>query len=258
MTLNGIDLIDQGVMAGFFNSGGYVLDFTTAGFDDFTMGSVGIPLCATYGLSKGKSLAEFVRVGEKELVIKLMQDLIRYYEAHYAEQLLVEVEAFKLRKLKEVVGKYSSVLSGHVMTPAIKQVDYAYIKEMAERANRDVENGEFDSAITKARTLLEEVFCKVLEKRGVTPTDSGEIRNLYGQVKTLYKMHQNAEYDKRINGLLSGLEKILTAIAEMRNGASDSHGVGQRRLAIEKHHARLLVNSAQTMADFILAVSERK
>ena len=69
-------------------------------------------------------------------------------------------------------------------------------------------------------------------------------------------MHQSKDMDKRINGLLSGLEKILSAIAEMRNKGSDSHGVGAKRIKISDHHARLFVNSAMTMADFVLAVSE--
>ena len=71
-------------------------------------------------------------------------------------------------------------------------------------------------------------------------------------------MHQNKDMDKRINGLLSGLEKILSAIAEMRNIGSDSHGVGTKRIPIAEHHARLFVNSAMTMADFVLSVSEKQ
>lgn len=43
----------------------------------------------------------------------------------------------------------------------------------------------------------------------------------------------------------------------MRNKDSDSHGVGVNRINIAEHHARLFVNSAMTMADFILAVGER-
>lgn len=39
----------------------------------------------------------------------------------------------------------------------------------------------------------------------------------------LYNMHQDKNLDKRFNGLLSGLEKILTAISEMRNKDSDAH-----------------------------------
>ena len=53
------------------------------------------------------------------------------------------------------------------------------------------------------------------------------------------------------------LEKILSAIAEMRNKGSDSHGVGAKRINIAEHHARLYVNSAMTMADFVLAVSKK-
>lgn len=64
--------------------------------------------------------------------------------------------------------------------------------------------------------------------------------------------------DKRINTLLSGLEKIVSSIAEMRNKASDSHGVGANRITIADHHARLYVNSAMTMADFILSVADKK
>ena len=104
------------------------------------------------------------------------------------------------------------------------------------------------------RTLIEETFCYVIELQGEKPSDSGDIGKLYNQVKQLYHMHQDKTVDKRINMLLSGLEKILTAIAQMRNEGSDSHGVGQRRFNIAEHHARLFVNSAMTMSEFILSV----
>ena len=41
-------------------------------------------------------------------------------------------------------------------------------------------------------------------------------------------MHQDKDIDKRVDGLLSGLGKILSAIAEMRNKGSDSHSVGSQ------------------------------
>ena len=69
-------------------------------------------------------------------------------------------------------------------------------------------------------------------------------------------MHQDKNMDKRINGLLSGLEKILAAIAEMRNIGSDSHGLGAKRIKISEHHAKLFVNAPLVMADFILSVEE--
>lgn len=55
---------------------------------------------------------------------------------------------------------------------------------------KDVTDGNYDSAITKSRTLLEEVFCYVIEKKGEKPTESGDIGKLYNQVKLLYHMHK--------------------------------------------------------------------
>ena len=154
-----------------------------------------------------------------------------------------------------VVRKLGSTVS--VSVPSVKTINRRYITDLSDRAMKDVMDGNYDSAITKSRTLLEEVFCYVIEKKGNEPSESGDIGKLYNQVKQLYNMHQSKDIDKRINGLLSGLEKILSAIAEMRNKGSDSHGVGAKRINIADHHARLFVNSAMTMADFILAVSEK-
>ena len=163
-------------------------------------------------------------------------------------ELVQNGSSFMIREIGQTV---------EVAAPAVKTIDRIYIADISERAMKDIVDGNYDSAITKSRTLLEEVFCYVIEKRGEKPSESGDIGKLYNQVKPLYNMHQNKDMDKRINGLLSGLEKILSAIAEMRNKASDSHGVGAKRITIAEHHARLFVNSATTMADFILAVSDK-
>ena len=143
-----------------------------------------------------------------------------------------------------------------VQAPSIKQIDRNYIKSITERSLQDVDQKNYDSAITKSRTLLEETFCYVIEKMGETPVTSGQISDLYKQVKNLYSMHADGNTDRRINTLLSGLEKIVSAISEMRNKDSDAHGVGAQRVEIADHHARLFVNSALTMADFILSVEK--
>ena len=69
-------------------------------------------------------------------------------------------------------------------------------------------------------------------------------------------MHTDANTDRRINTLLSGLNNIVSSIAEMRNKDSDAHGVGANRISIKEHHARLFVNTSIAMADFILSVEK--
>lgn len=142
--------------------------------------------------------------------------------------------------------------------PTMKTINRDYIKELSERASNDIDKSDYDSAITKCRTLLEEVFCYVIELKNEKPSESGNINTLFNQVKELYNMHQSKDIDKRINMLLSGLEKILNAISDMRNKDSDAHGVGSKRINIQEHHARLFLNSAIAMSEFILAVANKQ
>lgn len=118
-----------------------------------------------------------------------------------------------------------------IQVPMIKTIDREYIKSISSRAMDDVEQHNFDSAITKSRTLLEEVFCYVIEKRKENPSENGDMIRLFKQVKSLYNMHTDQNTDRRINTLLSGLHSIVVAIAEMRNKDSDAHGVGANRIS---------------------------
>lgn len=138
--------------------------------------------------------------------------------------------------------------------PSVENIDYQYIKSISQRAYENIASHDYDSAITKSRTLLEEVFCYVIEKKKEIPLDKGDIKRLYKQVKDLYQMHINKQTDDRIKELLSGLEKILNSIGNMRNDASDSHGIGSKRINIDGKLARLYVNTSLTMSEYILEV----
>lgn len=185
-----------------------------------------------------------IQTAHKAIIQKMLEQInsILYFGGH---ELRIIGTVYQICNVGEDV---------RIIAPAVKTIDRAYIKSLAERANKDIDEGNFDSAITKARTILEETFCYVIEKKEQVPSDSGDIGKLYGQVKALYSMHANKDADKRINTLLSGLEKIISAITEMRNKDSDSHGVGSKRFRIADYHARLFVNAAIAMADFILSV----
>lgn len=247
-----MDSIERGHFLRLFIRAGYVLDFSTNDFDTFTMECIGIPLCQKYQLSKGKSLTAYCSEASDADITKLFSALLRHYEAFVMDK-------FGEEDYLPLYESCKRILSGVTLeTPAIMEVNRNYIKELSSRAMRDVDNGEYDSAITKSRTLVEEVFCYVIEQKGQSPSEKGDIKKLYKQVKDLYRMHANADVDKRINELLSGIEKIIDSISEMRNKHGDAHGVGQRRINIAAHHARLYINAAMTIADFILSVWENQ
>lgn len=71
-----------------FNREGYVLDFSTPKFNDFTRKSIGIALCEKYKISKGRSLNKFIKEGESRKVIKLLDELLEYYRVYNSNELI--------------------------------------------------------------------------------------------------------------------------------------------------------------------------
>ncbi len=149
------------------------------------------------------------------------------------------------------IGKTVSVSSTN-----IKLINVPYVRSLRERCEEDFLASNYDSVITKSRTLMEEVLIYVLEENKVVPSDKGDLNVLYNQVKTLYGMQQLPKYDKRINSMLGGLEKIVSAVCEMRNNDSDAHGAGSRRINIRDYEARLTMNSAITFCEYYLDIDK--
>ena len=196
-------------------------------------------------LSKLNTVSDIEKM-YKYIIQKVIDQInsILYFGGH---ELVIINNQFIVKNIDEKIN---------IDIPNINVVNRDYIKDLSERAMKDIDEGNLDSAITKSRTILEETFCYAIEIKGEEPSDNGDIGKLYKQVKDLYSMHANKDMDKRVNKLLSGLENIVQSIAEMRNNGSDSHGLGSKRVNIADYHARLAVNSSTTMAEFILSVSQ--
>ena len=193
---------------------------------------------------------------------------VSYYEVDEYYKIIVDTIIEKINNILHWSGYELLNINDHffvkkvdekiqIEMPTIKIIDRDYIKTLSEKALISINNNDFDSAITKGRTILEEVFCYVIEQKNEEPSDSGDITKLYAQVKRLYSMHQSNTIDKRINDLLSGLNKIIDSISQMRNDCSDSHGVGKKRINISDYHALLYVNTSIIVAEFILSVAKQ-
>jgi Zn-dependent M32 family carboxypeptidase len=108
--------------------------------------------------------------------------------------------------------------------------------------------------LTKCRTLIEEVLIFSLETKKQTAKNKGDYNKLYQQFKEIFNMKQLNEVDKRINNLLSGLEKIISSICDLRNINSDSHGAGKKRIKINEKEARLVVNSTVVFCTYVFDI----
>ncbi|MBR1785724.1 MAG: abortive infection family protein [Paludibacteraceae bacterium] len=136
-----------------------------------------------------------------------------------------------------------------------KMITYEYIAQLPERIKQDLENNDYDSVITKSRTLLEEVFIYIIEKTTHERYKSnGKLISIHSEVQDILGMKPNKDWDHRVSDLLNGFNKIISSISDMRNMNSDSHGVGSSRITIKNKEARLVANSAMSIAEYYLSV----
>lgn len=263
VVMSTLDYKDKAFLKDVFNQQGYVLDFSTTKFDRFTLESINDALCEKYHLSKGASLAMYIDEAPDYKVRKLILDLCEYYhynfiikESYIDGKTSLKEREYNLQKCKDIASSLSEHGYINVDSPITSSIDFKYISQMVKRAKKDISNKDYDSALTKSRTLLEEVFCYVIEEHKQEIVSRGNVSKLYAQVKTILNMHINKSADKRINDLLSGLNKVVESIGSMRSDAGDAHG--RKKYSIEEHHARLYVNSAMTFAEFVLSVHLNK
>lgn len=99
----------------FINTNGYVFNFTTKMFDSFTFQSIGIKLCERYGLSKGKSFELFVDEMSTGVIIKLLTDLLDYYDLNKDDFAPAYIKTELYATMRYLVDKY------HYYLPRVKE-----------------------------------------------------------------------------------------------------------------------------------------
>ena len=120
-----------------------------------------------------------------------------------------------------------------------------------------MKNEDYYSAITKSRTMLEEIFIYGIETNNLEVEAKGDILKLYNQFNGIYNLTSSSNLDVRVNDLVSSFNKIVDSVAKIRNLNSDSHSVGSRRIAIDYNIVILSVNFVITLSNFFLFLVEK-
>ncbi len=269
MTLSGLE---RGVFIKLFNRGGYVLDFSTAEFDAFTMESVGVALCEKYHLSKGRSLNAFIQEADDKLADKLLFDLLKYYEFSYGNfaRETVPDEFGKValdcgvdyssiyRKSKEIQKRHSSPLTdfSNVLASNIKEafsseyIDWQMQIMMAMQSENPTE------AIGKAKEIIESCCKGILEENDQFYDSAWDVPRLVKETTNFLKVApDNIPTDKRgaesMISILKSLRAIANGLNELRNIYGSGHGKSPSYKGLSERHARLAVGSALTLVNFL-------
>ena len=268
---------EKGLFLKLFNRGGYVLDFSTADFDTFTMESVGVALCSHYGLSKGKSLNAFINESTDDKSNKLLLDLLNYYELHYPN---FEKERdgindpYSYGTPNDVYGKYYAkckeiaqrISSNQFSAFAAKSVEEAFSSEyINKQMSIMLENQSTNptEAIGKAKELIESCCETILERNGITPNKDWKLNQLVDETMKLLEITpkhipDTAKEATAIKAILGSLRGIVTNIAIIRNAYGSGHGKSASYKGLQERHAKLAIGSSVTLVNFLWDSFERK
>lgn len=157
-------------------------------------------------------------------------------------------DGFELRFSGKRYKVYS--LENDIKPDALLKLNDDYLKEQIEKCDNKIKDGDFDGAITNARTIVETIIKHILSNNNQEDDYKGDILDGYKKIRAILKLNpSDPKYPNHIAKMLSGLISVVDGLAEMRNKMSDSHA---RRQKPEKHHAKLALNSAKTISEFLI------
>ena len=135
--------------------------------------------------------------------------------------------------------------------PSLVQLTEASIQEHLEKARQKIVNADPAGAIANAYTLVEEFLKQLLRKTGIAFNENeGDVRALYKLLaEPLHLAPKGDSLEGYLKAILEGLQRQIGGLFELANKASDRHA---RKYNPAPHHARLAVNVAFTLCEFLL------
>lgn len=124
------------------------------------------------------------------------------------------------------------------------------IEEQLEKCREKIQGGDFEGAITNARSLVETLLTRIeKELDPKAPDPDGDLVKAYNRVRVLLNLDPSRkDINDALKQVLTGLSSIVHGLATMRNKMSDAHATSYKPA---RHHAKLAVNAAKTVCNFL-------
>jgi len=183
-------------------------------------------------------------IGTKHTVGIVVRHLNEYLK-YDGFEVVKHGKAYKVRDLQ------GTLVGLELPTKGLSKISHGFIEEQIKKCDLKVFEGDFAGAITNARSLLEAVLLEVeQELTHQSVAYDGDLPRLWRRVQS--KLHldpSRKDIADSLRQILGGLTASISGLATLRNKMSDAHAptcVASRR------HAKLAVNSAKTIADFVI------
>jgi hypothetical protein len=129
------------------------------------------------------------------------------------------------------------------------RISSEYALSQLKKCEEKISSGDYDGAISAARSLVESVFADIFNKTtGETIEKGGSLMDSYKLVKGLLNLSDDRYANEAIKNILRSISSIVEGVDSMSNIMGDRH---IRPAKPERHHAQLCVNSAKTLVSFL-------
>lgn len=175
----------------------------------------------------------------------------------FKEKLLLILERCNLTY---VTGGYisdGSSAPSKSLSDLIKGRDIPSIESEFNRALGNV-NSEPREAVSAACNILESIFKVYISDEGLELPKKQDIQNVWKVVRADLGFDPSRVEDDDLKKILSGILSVVDGIGAFRTHASSAHGQGRKRYKLKPRHARLAINSAHTLALFVLETWDEK
>ena len=121
--------------------------------------------------------------------------------------------------------------------------------EQLNKCDKKIKSEDYDGAITNSRSLLEDVFADIYYIiKNEELKKCGDLKDDYKEIKKLLRLSPEKHTNDNVKQIINSFVSIIDGIDRLSNQMGDRH---RRLVKPERHHAKLCVNSAKVIIDFL-------
>ncbi|MGG0644738.1 abortive infection family protein [Sporosarcina gallistercoris] len=173
------------------------------------------------------------------------------FSTYHERRTFIASEFHELLTLLEEMQSRNIAFSNIIEIPLHPGSEISYIHETWNKAiERTVNDPE--GAITIARTLLEEIFKYILVNTKTSYSQDADLPSLYKLVRNLLNLSPEQHTEEIFKQILGGCNSVVVGLGSLRSKHGDAHGKTPYSVRPERRHAKLAVNLAGAMGEFIM------
>ena len=141
-----------------------------------------------------------------------------------------------------------------LFTEKLTTLSHEFINDQIRKAKEKLAKGDYDGAITNARSLVEAMQKEIISKSGAeVPKWDGNLMKLYKATQQTLNLDPSKDLSNTLKQVLTGLISLVSGVAGLSNKMADRHS---RSYKPTRRHAKLAFNAAVTFCEFLLDTYE--